>query len=197
MSTPASTPPSTPASDSDGPVTVVVNRRVKPGTEARVEEWLHGITAEALRFPGHLGVNVIRPPSAATGDYVLIFRFDTYEHLRAWEESPARAEWLKRAEEFTVGAPRVRKVTGLEYWFDAPGQPGPPPRHKMTLVTVLGIYPLLILLVPTLRSLLHGLPELIAALVSALIMVGLMTYAVMPLLTRLLAPWLFPKPPRK
>jgi antibiotic biosynthesis monooxygenase (ABM) superfamily enzyme len=65
----------------------------------------------------------------------------------------------------------------------------------LALVMVLGLYPLLILVVPTLRSLLHGLPELVAALLSALIMVSLMTYAVMPVLTRLLAPWLFPKPP--
>ncbi|HVG61906.1 MAG TPA: antibiotic biosynthesis monooxygenase [Hyalangium sp.] len=197
MSIPASTAPSAPASDADGPVTVIVNRRVKPGTEKWFEEWLHGITAEVSTVPGYLGVNVIRPPNAATGDYVLIFRFDTYAHLRAWEESPIRAEWLARAEQFTIGKLHMRRVTGLEYWFDAPGQVKPPARHKMVLVTVLGIYPLLILLVPTLRSLLHGLPELIAALVSALILVGLMTYAVMPLLTRLLSSWLFPKPPER
>jgi hypothetical protein len=192
MSAPA-TPLSAPSTE--GPVTVIVNRRVKPGTEARFEEWLHGVIAEAMRFPGHLGVNVIRPSSAATGDYVLIFRFDTYEHLQAWEESPIRAEWVKRAEEFTVGAARIQRVTGLEFWFNAPGQGGPPPRHKMALVTVLGIYPLLIVVVPTLRSLLQGLPEPVAALLSAIIMVSLMTYAVMPVLTRLLRPWLFPKPP--
>ena len=63
MSTPASTLPSAPAAGSEGPVTVVVNRRVKPGTEKWFEEWLRGITAEAVRFPGHLGVNVIREPA--------------------------------------------------------------------------------------------------------------------------------------
>ncbi|HEX8698808.1 MAG TPA: antibiotic biosynthesis monooxygenase [Myxococcaceae bacterium] len=178
----------------DGPVTVIVSRRVKPGTEARFEEWLRGVTAEAMRFPGHLGVNVIRPSSATAGDYVLIFRFDTYGHLQAWEESSVRAEWLSRATEFTVGEARIRRVNGLEFWFDAPGQPRPPPRHKMVLVTVLGIYPLLIFVLPALRSLLRALPDLLAALVSAGVMVSLMTYAVMPLLTRLLAPWLFPKP---
>ena len=183
-------------SSAEGPVTIIVNRRVKPGTEARFEEWLRGVTAEAMRMPGHLGVNVIRPPSAAAGDYVLIFRFDTYAHLQAWEDSPARAEWLARATEFTVGEARIRKVTGLEYWFDAPGQPQPPPRHKMVLVTVLGIYPLLIFVLPALRSVLSGVPNLLAALVSALVMVSLMTYAVMPLLIRLLAPFLFPKPPQ-
>ncbi|RKH32885.1 hypothetical protein D7Y13_07220 [Corallococcus praedator] len=179
-----------------GPVTVIVHRRVKPGTEVRFEAWLHGVTAEAMRFPGNLGVNVLRPPSAATGDYVLIFRFDSYPHLQAWEESPVRAEWLARALEFTVGEVRIRKETGLEYWFDAPGQSRPPPRHKMVLVTVLGIYPLLILVMPLLRSVFRGLPELLAALMSAVVLVSLMTYAMMPLLTRLLAPWLFPSAPK-
>ncbi|HYI03234.1 antibiotic biosynthesis monooxygenase [Hyalangium sp.] len=185
------------SSAAEGPVTVIVNRRLKPGTEARCDEWLSGVIADVTRFPGHLGVDVFRPPNADTGDYVLTFRFDTYAHLRAWEESPVRAEWAMRAAEFTVGVPRVRRLTGFKSWFEAPGQAEPPPRLKMALVAVLGIYPLLILVVPTLHSLLHGLPELIAALLSALILVRLMRYAVLPLLTRLLAPWLAPKSPRQ
>ena len=56
-----------------GPVTISVARRVVPGREADYEEWLRGITADALRFPGHMGVNVLRPTSGAN-EYVTIFR---------------------------------------------------------------------------------------------------------------------------
>jgi antibiotic biosynthesis monooxygenase (ABM) superfamily enzyme len=195
MSAPATAPAATP-SDSDGPVTVIVSRRMKPGTEAWFAEWIQGVISDGVRFPGHLGVDVIRPPNAATGDFVLVFRFETYGHLRAWEESPVRADWLKRAEPYAAGAPVVRRVTGLEYWFRPPGlRARPPSLHKLALVMVLGLYPLLILAVPPLRSLLHGLPELIAALVATLILVYLVTSVVMPVVARRLAAWLSPKPP--
>lgn len=188
--------PVTEPSDSEGPVTVIISRRMKPGTEEWFEEWLRGVTADAVRFPGHLGVDVIRPPNTATGDYVLVFRFETYAHLRAWDESPVRADWLKRAEPYAAGAPVVRRVTGLEYWFRPPGlRAMPPALHRMTLVMVLCLYPLLILTVPPLRHLLQGLPELIAALLVGLLLVYLTTYRLMPVLARRLSAWLFPKPP--
>ena len=44
--------------DESGPVTISVARRVVPGRESDYEQWLKGITADALRFPGHMGVNV-------------------------------------------------------------------------------------------------------------------------------------------
>lgn len=62
-----------------GPVTVSIARRVVAGREADYEQWVKGITAAAVKFRGHMGVNVIRPGSAST-EYVTIFRFDSYRH---------------------------------------------------------------------------------------------------------------------
>ena len=69
----------------EGPVTVVISRKVRPGKEAEFEAWLHGVCGDALRFPGHMGVNVLKPTEAGSREYVLIFRFDSYAHLAAWE----------------------------------------------------------------------------------------------------------------
>lgn len=68
-----------------GPLTVVVTWRVRKGREREFEAWRHEIAAAALKYPGHMGVNVILR-SGAEREYVVIFRFDTYEHLRAWQE---------------------------------------------------------------------------------------------------------------
>ena len=51
-----------------GPVTTIVTRRVKPGHEGFYEQFLEGIIAAASGFPGHLGVEVFRPQSAAAGE---------------------------------------------------------------------------------------------------------------------------------
>lgn len=177
----------------DGPVTVIVRRRVHPEMAGEFERWLADVNALASSFPGHLGVEVARPAEPAAQDYVLVFRFDSRENLAHWEESPERARALARAEPFTVGTPTVERVTGLEYWFTLPGDAArrPPPRYRMAIATVAGLYPLVLFLAPAIARVLAPLPGGIGTLVSTSVMVGLMTYAVMPLLTRAFAFWLF------
>jgi antibiotic biosynthesis monooxygenase (ABM) superfamily enzyme len=46
----------------EGPVTLVVTRRAKAGKTEEFERWLYEIIHEAMKFEGHLGVNIIRPP---------------------------------------------------------------------------------------------------------------------------------------
>lgn len=177
----------------EGPVTVVICRKIRPGKEAEFEPWLRGVCQEALKFPGHMGVNVIRPAEAGSREYVLTFRFDTYAHLAAWESSDVRAAWLARAEPFTEGAVRRKVVTGLEHWFTLPGAPRalPPPRHKMAVVTWLAIFPLVFVIGPAINTVAAAAPALVRTMLTAAILVSLMTYVVMPLMTRLFARWLF------
>jgi uncharacterized protein len=76
-----------PPEGTDGAVTTTVTRRVKPGHEPFYEHFLEGVITAASRFPGHLGVEVFRPESASAGEYRVVYRFDTAEHLRAWLDS--------------------------------------------------------------------------------------------------------------
>jgi len=181
----------------DGPVTVAVSRRIKPERRQDYEVWLAGIAAEVQTFPGYLGMHVLRPSGPGSREYVIIFRFDTWQHLVAWEESPIRTQWLERALEMTEGEPQVERLTGLEYWFTLPEQPTqrPPPRYKMAIITFIGIFALLNVLMPGLQWLLAGWPPLLSKILIPAIFVTLMTYLVMPWLTRLFAPWLFSKKP--
>jgi heme-degrading monooxygenase HmoA len=75
----------------DGAVTTTVTRRVKPGHEPFYERFLEGIIAAAIEFPGHLGVEVFRPEAASSGEYRVVYRFDTQVHLQAWLDSDERA----------------------------------------------------------------------------------------------------------
>jgi antibiotic biosynthesis monooxygenase (ABM) superfamily enzyme len=38
-----------------------IARTVVAGRESDYEIWLKGITADAVKYPGHMGVNVLRP----------------------------------------------------------------------------------------------------------------------------------------
>ena len=177
----------------DSAVTVVVSRRIKPGREADFETWVEGVVAEAVKFEGHKGVTLLSPADTGGNEYVLIFRFDTPLHLRAWDDSAVKAEWVAKAEPMTEGAPHVRQITGLEYWFTLPNAPAStPPRYKMATVTIIAIYPLSLFLNPLITGLIPNAPIPLRSLILASILVILMTYLVMPIMTRIFKAWLFP-----
>jgi len=173
----------------NGPLTVVVTWRIRQGCEKDFEAWRREISAAALEFPGHLGIDVILP-SSSQEEYVVVFRFDTYEHLRAWQESEIRRDLLKKAEPFRESEPSYQMQSGLEYWFAAPGIPTPPPQWKMAIVTVLGVWPASMLVPWLLNPLITNLPQSLQALCMAVGIVILLTWAIMPLLVRILNPWL-------
>jgi uncharacterized protein len=174
-----------------GPLTVVVTWRVRKGCEKEFEAWRREISAAALEFPGHMGVNVILPGGAAR-EYVVIFRFDTYEHLRAWQESNIRRDLLKKAESFRESEPSYRLESGLEYWFAPSSPPASPPRWKMAIVTVLGVWPVSMLVPWLLNPLVGKVPSILQSLLMAAGIVILLTWAVMPVLVKILRPWLQP-----
>jgi antibiotic biosynthesis monooxygenase (ABM) superfamily enzyme len=187
-----------------GPVTVIVTRRARVGKNNEFEQWMDGILHAAMKFEGHMGVNVIRPTTPSR-DYTIIFRFDTYSNLTRWENSEIRQVWLKKSLEITEGEPVVEKQTGLEFWFTPKelvkdGQliqrPTIPPRYKMAIVTGAFVFLLLISIAQALRQTLGSvLPSILVTLISVIVMVILMTYVIMPSATKLLRPWLYKDKP--
>lgn len=183
----------------DPPVTVCVSRRVKPGCEAAFEEVILGITKAAMAFEGHLGANIFRPSNPVNPEYRIIFKFDHMSNLRRWEKSQVRREWLARTEGLTLGEPATQILTGLETWFTLPAQPVvvPPPRYKMVLVTWLAIFPLITGLLALLGPVfLNQLPLVLRTLILTAVLIPLMTYVIMPRMTRLFAQWLYPSTPQ-
>lgn len=173
------------------PVTVVVSRRVKPGKEPDYEAWIKEVTGIALAYPGHLGMNVFRPQRA--GDpYVLVYKFDSGEHLDAWLKSAERDRMVKIAESITDES-HAEHVSGLESWFTLPGGKAvvAPPRWKMAVVTGAAVWIIAQLLGPAAKATIGFLPAPVVGLVTTAIMVTLLTWVVMPRLTKLLARWLF------
>jgi len=72
-------------------VTAVIGHEVKPDAGPRYEQWLARIIPVAARFPGHRGVNVIRP-AAGTHSYTVTIHFDTLDHAQDWFRSDARRQ---------------------------------------------------------------------------------------------------------
>lgn len=180
--------------DDDHQVTAVISHIVRSGRTQGYEEWFHSIAADARKFKGHLGVSAIRPHEHTHPEYVVILKFDRYDNLKTWLESDTRREWIERLQPLIEKPEAIQTLTGLETWFSLPKQPAkaPPPRYKMALVTWLGVFVTLAIVSRLLAPLLSGLPVLLNQLVTTGLVVALLTYLIMPRLTKLFRKWLYP-----
>lgn len=175
-------------------VTAIIQHHVRAESIDAYEQWLKRIVPVAERFPGHRGVHVIHPAPGSTF-YTVTVRFDSLEHADDWFQSSARQVLLGEVAPFLSRDEQRQTVTGLEFWFHPePGQK-PAKRYKQFLLTLSVIFPLSVLVPIPVHWAAHWLPWLdnmiLARLVVAAIVVGLMSYFVMPRITRLFAPWLY------
>jgi antibiotic biosynthesis monooxygenase (ABM) superfamily enzyme len=175
------------------PVTIVVTRRVRPGREADYEAWLARLLSEAKRLRGYLGTTVQRP-RAGEREYTSISRFATVDDLRAFEESELRARALAEVVDLVEADARWDRLTGLELWFTPPpGTIAPQPsRFRMALVMIVVVYGLVLSIGTVVAHVLEAAPMPLRLLVTITIEVFLMTYVIMPRLTRALARWIYP-----
>ena len=175
------------------PVTVVVRRRVRAGSEQIYEDWLSRLTADAQTMTGYLGAQFQKPASDGA-PYVSIFRFDSLDALEAFEQSDMRARYLAEIAPHVEADAIWERTTGLEVWFEAPkgtvvAQPSP---HRMALVLIAVVFALVLALNVVLAPLIGGWPLALRLLLTVILQVLLMTYVIMPRVTRLLARWIFP-----
>jgi len=174
-----------------GPVTVTVARRVTPGREREFEDWYDGIIGAASRHSGFLGAGILHPHTAGH-DWHVVYRFSDGAALGAWEASAERGRWLARADDLIEEETGVQRVSGLETWFAMPGRTAPaPPRWKMFLVTLAAILPLVLMMNLAVLPVIGGWPLLARTFVFSGTLTGLMTWVVMPRMTRLFKRFLY------
>jgi len=174
-------------------VTAVITHQVRTGRERGYEEWIEGISAAAREFEGHLGVSILRPQSSSSSDYVIVLRFDTCQHLTAWLYSNTRKEWIERVKPLTRAQESIQILTGLETWFQLPKQSGhkSPKRYKQAILVWVGVMTVSLLVGPLVAPLLQALPSILKVAVNGAITVTLLSYIVMPQLTKWFKGWLF------
>lgn len=175
----------------DDAVFRVVRRRAQPGCGPAYEALIRGMFDDARRFPGYLSAELI-PPAADGGEYQILQRFATVDDLERWNDSPERLAWLERLDTVAAGDPDYRLLHGLDAWFGPAALPvaKPPPRWRLTVVSWLGIFPTVALLLAFVAPFLAGLPFLLRTAVITALVAVLMSYVIMPRLTRWLSGWL-------
>ena len=196
------------------PITVSIERAVDPARITEATAWVQAGIQLANKHQGFLGSGWIR-----AGDdswtWHMLYRFTDEHTLTAWEESPERQWWLSSGRDFATES-RVERRTGIEGWFDSPvdrsmevgapdtgATPRPataavptvvavPPRWKQAVSIWLGFFPvnlafsLFVLLLPWWEDV----AVLWRVLITTLVLTPIMTFWVLPAVTRAIRPWL-------
>lgn len=179
------------------PVTTLFARRVRRGHEAQYERWLEGVAEAAAAFEGYRGTTTLKPsgqaPAGAHDEYLAMLHFDSAACRDRWLDSAEHRRWLRLLEAIPVEHEEVCTHSGLQRWFTRPSTPAPAD-YKIAALILLGLYPLVLLLDVALGPLTKQLPPALAALIGLLISVPAMVWIVLPLLSKLFARWLYPRP---
>ena len=171
----------------------IIEHEVKPGHEAQYETWLHNLIGEAGKYHGHMGTHVQRPgPGGDT--YVISVRFAEREDAVRWMNSGTRATLMQDVMQHIAAPEKLQIRSGIDYWFTGATGGIAPKRWKQWLTTVSVIWPLSMVLPRLLGYLFRAVPPLgqmpWAQLVTAMCMVGLLVYVIMPHYSKLLSKWL-------
>jgi uncharacterized protein len=171
------------------PIHIAITRRVRPGCEAEFQSALREFFQTSFAHGGVLGASMLTPPPGSDSrEYGILRTFASETERDAFYESPMFKAWEERARTLTEGEPVYRQLHGLEAWFRSPHNP--PPRWKMAAATFLGVFPLAMILNLTLGAVIQSWNFVLRnAVFNACVVVSL-TWVVMPLVTRVLYPWL-------
>ncbi len=173
-------------------VTVVVSHPVDPAHEDDFVAWQQRVTDAERGFPGFLGSELFRPVPGVQDEWTAMFRFDTEQHLNGWLESPGRQKLLEEGRQFQeFELHRVASPFGS--WFAFNGDKASAPASWKTALSVLvGLYPTVVLLTLGISEVWPTGQLWESLLVGNILSVALLTWVVMPVVTRALRFWLAP-----
>jgi uncharacterized protein len=171
----------------------VIVHRVPADNADGFMAWQRGITQAAEGFPGYQATDVYPPVDGRHQEWVVVVHFDTPETLQRWLDSSVRSEWTAQLPR-DIGDFRLKTLpTGFGPWFAGlvgGSERGLPPAWKMALTVLLGLYPTVMLLTLWVGPHTSPLGLALSMLIGNALSVSILQWAVMPVLSAVLAPWL-------
>ena len=174
------------------PIHVVITRRVKIGREGEFQKALLDFFQKSFAQNGVLGADMLTPPPGSNSrEFGLLRTFVDKKTRDEFFESGMFKAWEAKVRTLTDGEPVHRQLHGLEAWFRSSS---PPPRWKMAIATFLGVLPVATVLNVTLGPAILPWNFLLRTAVFNGCMIALLTWAIMPIMTRVLHNWLRSEP---
>jgi len=175
------------------PIHVAITRRVRPGCEAEFQQALREFFQASFAHGGVLGATmIVPPPDSDSREFGILRTFANEQERDDFYAAPVFKVWERKCESLTESNSwTYRPLHGLEAWFRSPHNP--PPRWKMAVATFLGVFPVALALNLSLGPAIRSWPFVFSSAVFNLCVVMLLTWVVMPVVTRALHRWLHPR----
>ncbi len=177
------------ASAGDPGVRMVTSYLLKDGGESVHRE----VHTEVLRhldgYPGFREREILEAVPGVQPETVVILTFDDDASLRRWLESTTREHLLARLDPHIEGTYTTNVLGGFAGWFSF-DESTEPRRWKQALVVLIALFPIS-LTISFIRSVAWpDAPMVPAVLIGNVLGVAVLTWLVMPPLTRWLSEWL-------
>lgn len=170
-------------------VTAVMSQRVRPDAWEEFRRAHVEISTAMRSFEGFLTCDLAEPVPGVQDDHVVVFAFDSRDHLDRWLESPQRRHALKLIEPLIEGDRTLNVVGGFAGWFSV-DHSEEPRRWKQAVAVLIALFPTTLALGFVQRTLAPDVAWVPALFASNVIGIAALTWLLMPLVTRLLSDWL-------
>ncbi|WP_417454637.1 antibiotic biosynthesis monooxygenase [Kiloniella sp.] len=186
----------------NNPVVLAVTDHVPLTEQDRYEALVDELHQLFKTEDGFLSVDTVRYNRDRQMEYTVLSRWVDEVSAKKWRENPRIKNVLMQIETITGGAADMVVASGVGLWFDhirfdhmeeitsEDTEPGLPPIWKRIVLSVIGVYPMLILLLELIGPIIGFLPRLAQDFILVVVLSALLTWPVMPFLSRLLRPWL-------
>jgi uncharacterized protein len=170
---------------------LVVTSRVRPGSEGWFVTRQGQMQAAQAHFPGYVGQRDQAPIPGVNPNWVSVVAFDNPEHLRAWVDSPQRAQFLADTGPHVESYDCRPAASAFESWFTASGSLGPPPpARKLNAIVLLVLYPVVMVEILWLNPLLARLGLSLTTFIGNVVSVAVTGFVLIPIAARALNWWL-------
>ncbi len=173
----------------DDPVTAVASFRVRAGHEAQFAQCFEDVLESLQTFDGYLRAQLFPPVDGVQDDTVIVFSFQSREELDVWLKSSVRDDLLAQIDEHLDGEHQVNVVGGFGGWFSMDSVSVK--TWKQAAIVLLGLYPTVLVLNEILgRMIPDSVPYVLDVLIGLVVSVAILSWLIMPKLTRACASWL-------
>ena len=174
------------------PIHIAITRRVRPGCETEFQQALREFFQASFAHGGVLGaIMIVLSPGSDSREFGILRTFADDKERDDFYASPIFKAWEEKCRPLTeIDSWSARPLHGLEAWFRSPQNP--PPLWKMAIATFAGVFPTAAILSLTLGAAIRPWPFILSSVVFNAAMVAMLTWIVMPLVTRALHGWLHP-----
>ncbi len=173
----------------DKAIRALSSARISPGRETEYFALHHQIEHALRSFKGFVDVEIFAAVPGVQDEVVTVLTFEDRASLDGWLNSPVRSRQIERLDALTETGRTLLVVGGFGGWFDHVD--GVEPKlWKQAVVVLIALFPTVVLLNYLSAWALPDLAMIPATFLGNVVGIALLTWVLMPPLTRRLSGWL-------